>query len=167
MFWSKLKGEGASRPPRPAWRSILLGGAGGALTILLLGHIGQWGHWSLLLGSFGATCVLVFGYPDLPFSQPRHVLAGHVLSSLVGLLCLHLLGPSLWAAALAVALAIMLMMVLNVVHPPAGSNPVIVFLTQPGWSFLLTPTAAGAALLLVLAVLYHNLTRKAAYPKYW
>lgn len=167
MFWRKWKGDGAQRPPRPGLRSILLGGAGGAIAIFLLHHAGQLSHWPMILGSFGASCVLVFGYPDLPFSQPRHVLLGHVLSSLVGLTCLHLLGPGPWAAALAVALAIMLMMALNVVHPPAGSNPVIVYLNQPGWGFLLTPTALGALLLLLVAMVYHNLTRKQAYPKYW
>jgi len=111
--------------------------------------------------------VLVFGFADVPFSQPRNVVFGHVLSSLVGLVCLTAFGPHWWAAGLAVALAIMGMMALRCVHPPAGSNPVIVFLTAPGWGFLLTPTLTGALLLVAVALVYNNLARVGRYPKYW
>lgn len=59
------------------------------------------------------------------------------------------------------------MMALRCVHPPAGSNPVIVFLTAPGWSFLLTPTLAGALLLVAVALVYNNLHGAKHYPQYW
>lgn len=59
------------------------------------------------------------------------------------------------------------MMALRVPHPPAGSNPVIVFLGQPGWSFLLWPTLAGAVTIVVIALIYNNLSRDTAYPRYW
>ena len=110
--------------------------------------------------------MLVFGFPDLPFSQPRNLVLGHVLSSLVGLICLHLLGPGIWSLALAVSSAIALMMLTRSVHPPAGSNPVIIFLAQPGWGFLLFPTLAGALILLLVALLYNNATRSGRYPRY-
>ena len=122
---------------------------------------------ALVLGSFGATCVLVFGYPDVPFSQPRNGIVGHFISSLVGLSCLSVFGPHWWAVGLAVATAIALMMVTRTVHPPAGSNPVIVFLLQPSWSFLLFPTIAVALLLTAVALIYNNATREARYPKDW
>ena len=109
----------------------------------------------------------MFGFPDVPFSQPRNVLAGHLLSSLVGLTFLTLCGPQWWAAALAVGTAIAVMMGTRTVHPPAGSNPVIVFLMKPDWHFLLYPTCAGALLLVAVALVYNNATRAAKYPKYW
>jgi len=66
-----------------------------------------------------------------------------------------------------VGTAIALMMATRTVHPPAGSNPVIVFLIQPGWDFLLFPTLTGALLLAVVALIYNNLSRNDKYPKYW
>jgi CBS-domain-containing membrane protein len=69
--------------------------------------------------------------------------------------------------ALATATAVALMMATRTTHPPAGSNPVIVFLTQPGWEFLLFPTAVGVAVLLLTALIYNNVAREPRYPKYW
>ncbi len=120
-----------------------------------------------MLGSFGATCALAFGFPDLPFSQPRHLVLGHVLASFTGLVFLELTGPCWWGMALAVGTALALMMFTRTVHPPAGSNPVIVFLLEPDWSFLLFPTLFGVLLVLAVALVYNNLTRSNRYPMYW
>jgi CBS-domain-containing membrane protein len=76
-------------------------------------------------------------------------------------------GPHWWSVALSVGTAIALMMLTRTVHPPAGSNPVIVFLTQPSWSFLLFPTLVGTLILVAVALIYNNATRDARYPKYW
>lgn len=59
------------------------------------------------------------------------------------------------------------MMLTRTVHPPAGSNPVIDFLTEPSWSFLLFPKLVGALIVVAVALIYNNVTREAAYPKYW
>lgn len=154
-------------PPRPTWSRIALGWLGSLLAIVLVAGLADASQRILVLGSFGASCVLVFGFPDLPFSQPRHVLLGHVLSSAIGLAALTLFGPGPLPMALATATAVAAMMALRCVHPPAGSNPVIVFLTQPGWSFLLWPTALGALLLLAVALVFNNLGRTRSYPQYW
>ncbi len=166
-LFSKLKGDGAPLPPPSTGRSIALGWLGGSLAIasvaLLTDHLAV----ALVLGSFGASCVLVYGFPDLPFSQPRNVIAGHFLSSLIGLVFLYAFGPHWWSVAPAVGTAIALMMFTRTVHPPAGSNPVIVYLAQPGWEFLLFPTLLGALIVVAVALVYNNLTRAARYPKYW
>ncbi len=120
-----------------------------------------------MMGSFGATCVLVFGFPDVPFSQPRNVFFGHTLASLIGLSFLWLFGPVWWAMGLAVGTAIAAMMLTRTVHPPAGSNPVIVFLAHPTWNFLFFPTAFGAALIISIALMYNNSVREERYPRYW
>lgn len=163
----KFRGDAVALPPRANLRQIALAWLGGALAIGCVAGAGDALSMTLLLGSFGASCVLVFGFPDLPFSQPRNVIGGHVTSSLVGLVCLHVGGPHGWVLALAVGSAIALMMLTRTVHPPAGSNPVIIFLAQPGWSFLLFPTLIGAALLVLVALFYNNATRSGRYPKYW
>ena len=166
-FLKKLKGDGAQLPPQPSNKSVALAWLGGVLAIAAVAALTDFLSVALVLGSFGASCVLVFGYPDAPFSQPRNVVAGHVISSLVGLIFLAVFGPHWWAVALAVGTAIALMMLTRTVHPPAGSNPVIVFLTQPAWGFLLFPTLVGALVVVAVALVYNNATRDAKYPKYW
>lgn len=165
-FVAKMRG-GAAIPARVAWRQIGLAWTGGCLAIAVVAYLAAVSHTPLVLGSFGATCVLAFGFPDSPFSQPRNIIAGHFLSSLVGLCFLTLLGHEWWSAALAVGTAIALMQITRTVHPPAGSNPVIVMLATPGWSFLLTPTLIGASMLALVAIVFNNLPKGRAYPKYW
>jgi CBS-domain-containing membrane protein len=145
----------------------MLAWLGGVVAIAAVATLSNMLSAALVLGSFGASCVLIFGYPDVPFSQPRNIVAGHVLSTAVGLVFLQTLGPAPWALALAAGTAIALMMATRTVHPPAGSNPVIVFLAQPGWGFLVFPTLAGALVLVLVALVYNNAVRAGRYPKYW
>lgn len=166
-FFAKLKGDGAALPPCPSLKQVSLAWIGAALAIAVVALIASGLDIVLILGSFGASCVLLFGFPDAPFSQPRNVITGHLISSFVGLLFVTLFGPVWWALAFAVATAIAIMMMTRTVHPPAGSNPVIVFLTLPGWDFLLFPTLLGAVMLTGVALIYNNLSRNAKYPKYW
>jgi CBS-domain-containing membrane protein len=165
-YFSKMRG-GAACPPRASIRHIAISWLGGCLAIGVVAYMAIMTNTTLMLGSFGATCVLVFGFPESPFSQPRNVIAGHFLSSLVGLLFLTLLGAHWWSVALAAGTAIALMQLTRTVHPPAGSNPVIVMLTAPAWNFLLTPTLIGAMILVVVAVIFNNFIKERTYPKYW
>ena len=166
-FFNKLRGDSAALPPQPSHKAVALAWLGGVLAIAAVASLTHALSAMLVLGSFGASCVLVFGYPDAPFSQPRNVIVGHVLSSAIGLLALKLFGPSWYGMAIAVGTAIAMMMITRTVHPPAGSNPVIVFLSMPGWNFLLFPTLLGALIIVAVALLYNNATRSARYPKYW
>lgn len=166
-FLNKISGDGAALPPLAPWKQIFLAWLGGCIAIASIALLAGTLDIILILGSFGASCVLIFGYPDVPFSQPRNVIAGHLLSSFIGLAFLTVLGPHWWSLALAVGTAIALMMATRTVHPPAGSNPVIVFLTKPAWGFLLYPTLFGAIILVLVALVYLNATRGAKYPKYW
>ena len=164
---TKFRGDSTALPPRASTKAISLAFVGGFLAIGIIALLAESLHVALILGSFGASCVLVFGYPDVPFSQPRNVIAGHVLSTLIGLAFVQLCGAHWWSVALAVASAIAVMMLTRTVHPPAGSNPVIVFLMIPPWDFVLFPTLTGAVILVLAALLFHNLTREARWPKYW
>lgn len=162
MFANRMQ-----RPARKSYLAIAYGFVGSALAIGALAWLTQWAQTPLILGSFGASCVLVFGFPELPFSQPRNVILGHVLSSAIGLAVLSVLGAGILPMALATALAVAMMMVFNSVHPPAGSNPVIIFLTQPAWSFLGLPTAAGAVIIVFIALIFNNLGKDRHYPQFW
>ena len=163
-----MRGEGASPPPRSSLAAILATAVTAAAVIAGLTYLTSAYGVLLVLGSFAPSALIVFAYPDSPFAQPRNVVLGHLIGSACGLAGLHLLGASWWAPAVAVGVAIALMKLSRVVHPPACSNPLIVFaLSQAGWSFLLFPTLAGAALIVGVALVYHNLRREARWPKYW
>lgn len=166
-YFEKYRGQRAVLPPRFPLRQIVLAGGGAALAIGLVAFLAAWTHQPLLLGSLGASCVFLFGLPEAPFSQPRNVIAGHVLSSLVGLVFLKTFGPQSWVLGLALGAAVIGMFATRTVHAPAGSNPVIVFMTQPDWSFLFTPTLLGASGVVLVALVFNNAVRPGRYPLYW
>jgi CBS-domain-containing membrane protein len=159
--------DDASEVPHRSLKEILVASGGVCLAILCVGWLAASSSTVLVLGSFGSSCVLLFGYPHAAFSQPRNFMAGHFLSSLIGLIFLHVVGPQWWAMALATGMATAAMMVTRTLHPPAGSNPVIVYLLHSDWMFLWFPTLAGAAVVQVVAVLFHNYVGKTKYPSRW
>jgi CBS-domain-containing membrane protein len=167
----KLQGERAALPAAFSAKAVGLAWLGAFIAIAVVAILTQHLEHMLILGSFGASCVILFAYPDAPFAQPRNTVGGHFLSSLVGLTVVSLLGVTWWALAIAVATAVALMMVTRTVHPPAGSNPVIVWLAAShgglGWDFLLFPTLFGAIAITIVALIYNNVTREGRYPKYW
>jgi CBS-domain-containing membrane protein len=156
----------ASQAPRHGLRTGLLACAGvfSVIAVLSLASF-NWGAL-LLLGSFGSTAVMMFTFPELHFSQPRSVIGGHVICTAVGLAALAVFGATWWSLASAAAACVALMMLTRTLHPPAGSNPIIVFLTAPKWSFLLFPTLLGAVTMVLVALAYHRATRR-PYPLYW
>ncbi len=166
-FIGKFKGAGEKLPPKAPLRAIALAGVGACLAIGTVATLSSSMSVMLVLGSFGASCLLLFGFPDIPFAQPRNVIAGHFLSSFVGLAFLSIFGPHWWTVALATGTAISLMILTRTAHPPAGANPVIVYLSQPDWSFLFFPTLFGAVIITAISLVYNNATRENKYPRYW
>jgi CBS-domain-containing membrane protein len=163
----RIRGGQAPPPPVPALGQVGLAWLGGFIAISVIAILSAAAGQPLVLGSFGASCVLIFGYPDSPFSQPRNVIGGHVLTALIGLVCFHMFGSQWWSMALALATSIAAMQVTRTVHPPAGSNPLIVMLAAAPWSFLITPTLLGALALQAVAVVFHAQVKGRSYPKYW
>lgn len=168
----KLQGEHAALPPAFKSKAVLLAWLGAFIAIAVVALLTQKLSHLLILGSFGASCVILFAYPDVPFAQPRNTIGGHFLSSLIGLLVVSTLGVAWWSLAIAVATAVAVMMLTRTVHPPAGSNPVIIWLMAGshnaiGWDFLWFPTLFGAIAITIVSLIYNNLTRDGQYPKYW
>jgi len=126
-----------------------------AAAIICVAWLGAAAKTPLVLGSFGSSCVLLFAYPRSPFCRPRNFIGGHMVSSAVGLACLHLGGPEYWMMGVAVAASFVAMHFTGTIHPPAGGNPVIAFSTNADWSFLWFPTLAGT--LIVQAVVFVHL----------
>ena len=166
-FLEKLRGDQMPIPPRPRGKAIALASLACALTVGFLAFASSYGHAVLLMAPLGASCFLVMAYPDGFFAQPRNVVGGHVLSSIVGLACLSVCGAHGWALALAVGLSVALTMWARVPHPPAGANTIVIFMTLPDWGFLLFPTLAGSVWVILFGLVFLNLTRPLRYPKYW
>jgi CBS-domain-containing membrane protein len=119
--------------------------------------------YPLMAIPFATSIVLVMGSPRLDAAQPRALIGGHLLSTMAGLIAVKLFGPAPWVAALAVGLAMVAMHVTDTFHPPAGIDPLVVVVNDPSWGFLLAPVAAGALLLALFAMAWHNLIARVAH----
>jgi CBS-domain-containing membrane protein len=158
---------------RPAMRKaitaayIIAGAVGGAAAIALMELLSEHASFPLMMVPFATSIVLVMGTPDAEPAQPRALVGGHVISTTVGLLIVSITGPSPWAAAFAVGLAMAAMHVTRTFHPPAGIDPLIVVAQGLPWSFLLAPVAVGALMLAAFAWLWHVLVRREVWPAKW
>lgn len=123
-----------------------------------------------LIGSFGASSVLIYGVIQSPFSQPRNLVGGHVIGALVGVTVAKLLPDIIWLTApLAVSVAIMLMRVTKTIHPPGGATALIavtgsVKIKALGYGFVMFPVLTGALIMLVVALIFNNITEDRKYP---
>ncbi|WP_430461867.1 HPP family protein [Thalassolituus sp. LLYu03] len=151
-----------AHPGHQAW----LAGVGGSLCILLLTLLGNWQQHALLMAPFGATMVILFVLPDSPLAQPRNIIGGHLLTTAVGFAVLQLVGVGPLSLSAAVGLGILLMQLTKTTHPPAGANPLLVMMSRPELSFLLTPVLAGTLVIVLFGVLYHRSLGR-SYPARW
>jgi|TARA_B110000211_G_scaffold142061_1_gene162223 CBS-domain-containing membrane protein len=166
-YLTKLKGLPAVISLRPSLKDIGFISIGVFIAAGVIGFLAYYTNQPIIMGSFGASIFILFVLPDSPFAQPRNVIAGHFVSTLIGLIFYHLISSDWWSMALALAFAIALMQYLRVPHPPAGSNPFIVFLLGANWGYLWMPTLIGSLLIVLVALLYNNLSKNRSYPKYW
>ena len=157
----------------------LLGGIGAGVTIGVLAYITfqsilsgtNYGLW--LAASFGSSVVVVFGYPENEFSQPKNVLLGHLLCALVGIIFVTLFNITqdrsifFISIGLAIGISVMLMMALKITHPPAGGNTIVVMLTQDSFQFLVFPIMVGAITIIIGGVIYNRFILKKNYPLKW
>ena len=118
-----------------------------------------------LLASFGSSMVLLYGYPESPFAQPKNVFFGHLITSLVGLFFLNFVPlPIYITIPLAVGFGVGLMIFLNVTHPPAGGNPIIVIIGSVSFDYLLSPVVTGSIIIIVFAMIINRFILKKSYP---
>ena len=118
-----------------------------------------------LIASFGSSMVLLYGYPESPFAQPKNVFFGHVLTAIVGMIFLYFIPLPLYLTIpLAVGFGVGLMILFNVTHPPAGGNPIIVIMGSVSVDYLLTPVISGSIIILIFAIVINRLILKKNYP---
>ncbi len=118
-----------------------------------------------LLASFGSSMVLLYGYPESPFAHPKNVFFGHLLTAVVGIFFLYFVPLQLYIIIpLAVGFGVGLMILLNVTHPPAGGNPIIVIMGSVSVDYLLSPVITGSIIIIVFAIITNRFILKKSYP---
>ena len=118
-----------------------------------------------LLASFGSSMVLLYGYPESPFAQPKNVFFGHLVTAVVGLVVLHFIPlPLFMTIPLAVGLGVGLMILFNVTHPPAGGNPIIVIIGSVSFDYLFSPVITGTIIIIIFAIIINRFILKKSYP---
>lgn len=123
-----------------------------------------------LVGSFGASSVLIYSAIQSPLAQPRNLLGGHLISAIVGVCIYKILPDIIWLTApLAVSLAIVLMQITKTLHPPGGATALIAVsgsagLKNLGFTYVLFPIFTGSIILLAVALVFNNLTSNRKYP---
>ncbi|MES2762116.1 MAG: HPP family protein [Bacteroidota bacterium] len=123
-----------------------------------------------LIGSFGASSVLIYGAINSPLAQPRNLIGGHLVCALVGVTVHKLIPSEIWlSSALAVALSIVMMQMTKTLHPPGGATALIANIGSEkvkalGYMYVLSPVFTGVIILFVVALIFNNLTTNRSYP---
>ena len=118
-----------------------------------------------LIASFGSSMVLLYGYPESPFAQPKNIFFGHFLTAIIGLFFLYLIPlPIYILLPLAVGAGVGVMILFNVTHPPAGGNPIIVIMGSVSLDYIINPIIIGSFIILIFGVVLNRLILKKKYP---
>ena len=176
LFLQKMKGT-PTHLPRVSSSEILWSWIGSFLGIAAVGYLNyillEGLAAGLMIGSFGASAVLVYGALKSPLAQPRNLIGGHILSGFIGVACYQLFPSCLWiAAALAVATSIALMHWTKTLHPPGGATALIAVIGGErvhylGFLYPLIPAGLGAVVMLAIALLVNNIPKNRRYPEFW
>lgn len=175
-FWQKLRGRTQS-PPRVSLSEIVWSWLGSFLGIAAVAYINYkifaGTDLVMLVGSFGASALLIYGANKSPFAQPRNLLGGHLLSAIIGVGTYQILPQHPWlAASLAVATSIAAMHVTRTLHPPGGATALIAVMGDAkihalGFFYVVMPVGVGAAIMLLIALVVNNIPKNRSYPQYW
>ena len=175
-FFRKMAGETQS-PPRVGGAEVFWSWLGSFLGVGLVAYLNdgflEKTDLILIIGSLGASAVLIYGAIKSPLAQPRNLMGGHIISALIGVTAVKILFPHLWlAAALAVSVSIAVMHLTKTLHPPGGATALIAVIGGPkihhlGYLYVLLPVAAGALIMLAVALVVNNLAPSRRYPEYW
>lgn len=175
-YFAKMKGTTKS-PPRVSLSEIAWSWLGAFLGIGVISfanyHIFEKIDLLMIVGSFGASAVLVYGAIKSPLAQPRNLIGGHVLSALIGVAAYQVFPLHIWlASAAAVATAIAMMHATKTLHPPGGATALIAVIGGEkihdlGFMYALFPVGGGALIMLVIALLVNNIAKNRRYPEFW
>ena len=127
----------------------------------------------MVIGSFGASAVLIYGAIKSPLAQPRNFIGGHIISAIIGVTCYKIFPSQIWlASSVAVATAIAIMHATKTLHPPGGATALIAIIGSNkihslGYLYAIIPVGLGAVIMLVVALLVNNIPKNRRYPDFW
>ena len=175
-YFSKMKGSTKS-PPMVSLSEIGWSWIGAFLGIAAVAYINfnkfENTDLVMIIGSFGASAVLLYGAIKSPLAQPRNLMGGHIFSAIIGVACYQLLAPHMWlASSVAVATAIAFMHATKTLHPPGGATALIAVIGSEkihdlGYLYAIIPVGIGALIMLLVAVLVNNIPKSRRYPEFW
>lgn len=175
-YFHKMRGTTKS-PPSVNLTEIFwswIGAFLGIATVALISYkVLEGKGLTMIIGSFGASAVLIYGTIKSPLAQPRNLLGGHVFSAVIGVTSCQLLHSHIWlASAVAVATAIAFMHTTKTLHPPGGATALIAVIGGEsvhnlGYLYAIIPTAVGAFIMLIVALLVNNIPKSRRYPEFW
>ena len=175
-YFSKMKGT-AKSPPGVGFSEIAWSWLGAFLGIAAVSYINynviENTDLVMVIGSFGASAVLIYGAVKSPLAQPRNLMGGHIISALIGVTCYRLFPSQMWlAASLAVATAIAVMHATKTLHPPGGATALIAVIGSNkihalGYLYAVLPVGLGAFIMLIVALLINNIPKNRRYPDFW
>jgi len=175
-YFSKMKGSTKS-PPAVGLSEIIWSWIGSFLGIAAVAAINYTifdkTDLVMIIGSFGASAVLIYGAIRSPLAQPRNLIGGHVISAVIGVTVYKLFPAHLWlASAIAVATAIGVMHATKTLHPPGGATALIAVVGSQkihtlGYLYVLIPAGVGPVIMLAVALLVNNIPKNRRYPEFW
>jgi len=175
-YFNKMKGITKS-PPAVGLSEIMWSWIGAFIGIIAVAYV----HYGILentdlvmvIGSFGASAVLLYGAVKSPLAQPRNLIGGHIFSAVIGVASYKIFADQTWlAAGVAVATAIAFMHATKTLHPPGGATALIAVIGSQkihnlGYLYAIIPVGLGAFIMLVIALLVNNIPKKRRYPEFW
>ncbi|MBM9518798.1 HPP family protein [Desulforhopalus vacuolatus] len=175
-YLKKMKGGGQS-PPQVGLQEVFWSWIGsflglGAVSLIHYKILEETGLM-MIIGSFGASAVLIYGAVRSPLAQPRNLLGGHILSAIVGVSAFQWLGGQPWlAASIAVSTSIAVMHLTKTLHPPGGATALIAVIGGDGvhnlgYLYVVMPVALGAITMLAVALIINNIPKNRKYPESW
>ncbi|RUM33658.1 MAG: HPP family protein [Desulfobulbus sp.] len=175
-YFAKMKGSTTS-PPRVRLSEIFWSWIGAFLGISAVAFMNynvlDQTDLVMIIGSFGASAVLIYGAIRSPLAQPRNLIGGHVISAVIGVFFYQLFSHQLWlASSLSVATAIAVMHATKTLHPPGGATALIAVIGSSkihalGYLYAVIPVGLGALMMLVVALLVNNIPQTRKYPEFW
>ncbi len=164
---------GLNKLARFSLPEIVASSLGAFLAIAAIGWISQLfllpHDIPFMVGSMGASAVLVFASPQSRIAQPWPLVVGHMVSVTVGVTCAQFIPDIVLACALAVSGSIMLMLLSNSLHPPGGAAALLCVIggqsiQELGYLFVLAPVGINTLFMLILALIINNLIPGRSYP---
>ena len=175
-YFNKMKGPSKS-PPAVSLSEIGWSWIGAFLGIAAVAYINfnriEDTDMVMIIGSFGASAVLIYGAIKSPLAQPRNLIGGHVFSAIIGVASFQIFHSHMWlASSVAVATAIAFMHATKTLHPPGGATALIAVIGSEkihglGYLYAIVPVGIGAVIMLVVALLVNNITKTRRYPEFW